>query len=84
VEQAGRDGNGVELHVGEEVGDGERMDEVGLARVAHLSPVLERREHVGAPEHLDIGVRAVGPHFFEEVLEANHGIWCLTTCRIVV
>ena len=32
VEEAGGDGHGVELHVGEEVGDGERMDEVGLAR----------------------------------------------------
>ena len=84
VEQAGGDGHGVELHVGQEIGDGERVDEVGLAGMAHLSPVLERREDVGPPEQLDVGVRAVGPDFFEEILEANHGIRCLTLrCRYI-
>ena len=74
VEEAGGDGDGVELHVGQEVGDRERVDQVGLARVADLSPVLEGREDVGPPEQLDVGVRAVGPDFFEQILEANHGI----------
>ena len=49
VEQAGGDGDGVELHVGQEVGDGEGVDQVGLAGMAHLSPVLEGREDVGPP-----------------------------------
>ena len=70
-------GHGVELHVGQEVGDRERVDQVGLAGVADLAPVLEGREDVGPPEQLDVGVRAVGPDFFEQILEANHGIRCL-------
>jgi len=77
VEEAGGDRDGIELHVGEEVGDGERMDEVWLAGMAHLAPVLEGGEDVRAPEQLDVGVRAVGPDFFEEVLEANHKKRCL-------
>ena len=73
VQEAGGNGHGVELHVRQEVGDGQRMDQVGLPGVAHLAPVLEGREHIGPPEQLDVGVRAVGPDFFEEILEANHG-----------
>ena len=77
VEEAGRDGHGVELHVGQEVGDGERVDEVWFAGVADLSPVLEGREDVGLPQQLDVGVRAVGPDLFEQILEANHENRCL-------
>ena len=73
---------GVEFHVCQEIGDRQGMDEVGLPRMAHLSPVLERREHVGPAKQLDVGVRAVRPHFFEEILEANHGFRCLTPCSI--
>ena len=79
----GGDGDGVELHVGQEVGDGEGVDQVGLPGMADLSPVLEGREDVGPPEQLDVGVRAVGPDFFEEILEANHDFRCLTQCRTV-
>ena len=49
VEEPGGDGDGVELHVGEEIGDRQRVDQVGLAGMADLSPVLERREDVGPP-----------------------------------
>ena len=76
VEQAGGDGDHVQPHVGEDVGDLERMDEVGLARVADLSLVLEGGEDVGPPEQLDVGVGAVGPDLFDQVLEPNHGDWC--------
>ena len=78
VEQAGGNRDRVELHVGEEVGDCQRVDQVGLARMADLAPVLEGREDVGPPEQLDVGVRAVGPDFFEQILEANHEYRCLT------
>ncbi len=79
VEHARGNGDHIQLHVREEVGDRQRVDQVGLARMAHLSLVLERREHVGAAEQFDVSVRAVGPDFFEQILEANHGTWCLTT-----
>ena len=49
VQQAGGDRHDVELHVGEQVRDLERVDEVGLAGMAHLSLVLERREDVRPP-----------------------------------
>ena len=78
VEQAGGDRDDVELHVGQEVGDLERVDQVGLARMAHLSLVLERREDVGPPQQLEVGVRAVGPDLLEQILEANHGNRCLS------
>ena len=78
VEEPGGNGDDVELHVGQEIGDRERMDEVGLARMADLALVLEGREDVGPAEQLDVGVGAVGPDLFEEVLEANHEFRCLT------
>ncbi len=78
VEEAGGDGDGIELEVGQEVGDRQRVYQIGLAGVAYLPLVLEGGEHVGAPEQLDVGVRAVGPNFFQQILEANHRKWCLT------
>ena len=78
VEQARGDRHHVELHVGEQVRDLERMDEVGLARMAHLSLVLEGGEHIGPPQELDVGVGVVGADLFCEVLEPDHGSWCLS------
>ncbi len=72
VEEAGGDGDGVELQVGKEIGDGEGVDQVRFTRMADLSPMLEGREHVGAPEQLDVSGRAVGPDLFQQVLETNH------------
>jgi hypothetical protein len=83
VQQAGGDGDRVELHVGEEVGDRQGVDEVRLPGMADLSPVLEGGEDVGLPEQLDVGIRAVGPDLFEEILEANHDFRCLTHCWTV-
>ena len=78
VQQAGGDGHRVELHVRQKVRNCQRMNKIRLTRVADLAPVLERREHVGPAEQLDVGVRAVGPDFFEQIFEANHGKRCLT------
>src|SRR4029434_7248102 len=54
------------------------MDEVRLTRVTDLSLVLEGREHVGASKELQVRLRAVAPHLFEEGLESNHEERCLT------
>ncbi len=78
VEQAGGDGHDVQAHVGEDVGDFERMDEVGFAGMADLSLVLEGGKHIGPPEQLDIGVRGGRPDLFDQILEPNHGEWCPT------
>ena len=81
VEQAGGDRDHVELHVGEEIGHLERMDQVRLAGMADLSLVLEGREDVGPPQQLEVGVGAVGPDLFDEVLEPNHDERCLTEMK---
>ena len=78
VQQPGGDGDDVELHVGEQVGHLERMDQVGLARMADLSLVLEGRKDVRPPQQLGVGVRIGGPDLFDEVLEPDHGWRCLT------
>ena len=81
VEQAGGDRHHVHLHVGEDRRDLERVHEVGLAGVAHLSLVLERREDVGPPQQLDVRVRVVVPDLFQEVFETDHDEWCLIGMR---
>ena len=77
VQQPGGDADDVQLHVGEDVGDLEGMDEVGLAGMADLSLVLQGRKHVGPPEQLEVRVGAVAPDLVEQVLEANHEERCL-------
>ena len=74
VQQAGGDADGVELHVGEDVGHFQRVDQVRLAGMADLSLVLEGRKHVGPAQQLQVGVGAVAADFVEQILEANHGI----------
>ena len=77
VEEAGGDRHDVELHVGQDVGHLERMDQVRLARVADLSLVLERREDVRPAQQLEVRLRAVAPHLLEERFETNHQGRCL-------
>ena len=72
LDRADEIGEGVELQVGQKIGHGEGVDQVRFTRMADLSPMLEGREHVGAPEQFDVSGRAVGPDLFQQVLEANH------------
>ena len=78
VEQAGGDGHDVQFHVGQEIGDFERVNQVGLAGMADLPLVFERREDVRPPQQLEVGLGAVAPHFLQQRLESNHGRRCLT------
>ena len=73
----GGDGHGVQPQVRQEVGHLERVDHIGLAGMAHLSLVLERREDVGAAQQLEVGLGVVRPDLLEQVLEANHWERCL-------
>ena len=81
VEQPGGDRDDVELHVGEQVGDLERVDQIRLPGMADLSLVLEGRKDVGPPEQLDVGVGIDRPDLFDEVLEPDHDGRCLTGLR---
>ena len=78
VEQPGRNRDDIEPHVGQDVGDLERVHEIGLPGSTHLPLVLVGREHVGPPEQLGVGVRIGRAHLLEEVFEPDHGCRCLT------
>ena len=78
VKQTGGDCHDVQFHVGEEIGDFERMNQVWFAGMADLSLVLEGREHVGAAQQLEVGLGAVASDLLQQRLETNHGTRCLT------
>jgi hypothetical protein len=63
------------------IGDLQRMDEIRFARMPHLSLVLVGREHVRPPQQVNVGIGIDASHLFDEVLEPNHGDWCLKSLR---
>jgi hypothetical protein len=74
VEEATDDAHDVELHLGEDVGDFERMDEIGLAGASQLAAMFPGGENVGAAEKLHVAIRMVRTDFLQDILEADHGI----------
>ena len=74
MEKADRDRRLVETHLREDVRDVQRMDEVWLARAAHLTAMLARRKDVRSLKQLLVEVRLVALDFVEDVLEADHGL----------
>ena len=60
-------------HVGQDRGDFQRMNEVGLPRGPGLPFVLDRREDVGFAEKFEVSAGVVALHRFVDVFEANHG-----------
>ncbi len=61
VEEGRGQGGGLGAELGEDEGDRERVGDVGLAALAHLSAVRALREDVGPVQHGEIGVGMVGP-----------------------
>ena len=75
VKQAGGDGDGIHLHVGQNVADFERMDEIGLAGGAVLSGVVLLGELVGFLDQIEIVVGTVLaqlPHQLAEAGDREH------------
>jgi hypothetical protein len=62
----------VQLEVREDSGDLQRVDEVGLARVAELPLVDLRRVDVGLLDDVQIRVGMVALDLGQDVVEANH------------
>ena len=60
VQQPGDDRGAVELHLGEDAGDLDRMGEIGVARGAQLRAMRLHRIDVGTVERVLVGVRIVG------------------------
>ncbi len=67
VQQAGGDGGGVHLHLGEDLADFERMDDVGLAGGALLAFVLLDAELPGAADEVEVVVGAVAVDGVEQL-----------------
>ncbi len=72
VEQRGDDRLLVELQVGHQPGDLDRMAEIGIARGALLGAVLLHRVDVGAVEQRLVGVGIVGLDPFHKFVLAQH------------
>ena len=67
------DGRVVELEVGEDAGDFERMGEVGIAVGALLRAMLLHGVDVGLVEQALVGVRIVPRDPLDEFVLAHHG-----------
>ena len=59
VEQRGDDGFLIELQIGHQSRDFDRMAEIGIAAGAHLAAMLLHRIDIGTVEHRLIGVRVI-------------------------
>jgi hypothetical protein len=78
VQEPRGDGHDVQPHVRQQVGDLQRVDQVGLPGSTDLSLVLVGRENIGPPEQLGVGVRIGRTHLFEQIFEPDHVCRCLT------
>src|SRR5260370_40390688 len=72
VKQPRGNRDGVKAHVGQDVGDLQRMDEVRFARRALLAAMLASGKEVGATQHAEIGLRVVLLDLFADFVDANH------------
>ena len=72
MQQAGGDGDGVHLHLGQNQRDFEGMNQVGLAGGAALSGVVFLGKLVGFADEFEIVVGPVGPHSAHELAEPGH------------
>ena len=73
VEQRDRDRRVVELEVGQDAGDFERMGEIGVAVGALLRAMLLHGVDVGLVEQVLVGVRVVARDPLDQLVLAHHG-----------
>ncbi len=73
MQQAGGYRHGIHAHVGKNVRDLQRMDQVGFPRLALLPFVLARREKVSAAQQIQIRLRVVAFYLLANVFDSNHG-----------
>ncbi len=72
VEQPGGDRGRVELHLGQDARDPQRMGEIGVARGALLRTVRFHRKHIGAVEEVLIRTGIVGPDALDQLELPDH------------
>ena len=59
VQQAGRDADLIEPHIGQDLGNLERMNQIRFAGSTLLAAVMKRGEKIRPPDQIDIRVRPV-------------------------
>jgi hypothetical protein len=72
VQQARGDADGIQPHVGQDAADLERVQQVRLARKAHLALVNPGRVDVGPVDQIQICLRVVAADPVNDVGDANH------------
>ena len=72
VEDRGDDRLVVELQVGEDPGDFDRVAEIGIARGAHLRAVRLHREDVGAVDQPLVRIGIIGPDLLDKFILSQH------------
>ena len=72
VEDRGDDRLVVEMQVGQDAGDFDRMAEIGIARGALLGAMRLHREDIGAVEQCLVGVGIVAPDLLDQFILTQH------------
>src|SRR5258707_6467050 len=73
MQQPGGYRHGIHAHVGKNVRDLQRMDQVGFPGRALLPFVLARREKVSPAQQIQICLRVVAFYLLANVFDSNHG-----------
>ena len=66
------DGLVVQLEIGQDAGDLDRVAEIRVARCAHLGPVRLHRKHIGAVDQRLVGVGIIGPYLLDQFILPEH------------
>jgi hypothetical protein len=72
VEQRRTDTGRIEPHVGDDVGDGYRVNEIRIPGLAGLTIVHPSGVHVGLVDQIGIGPGVVSLHLLQNIGEADH------------
>ena len=75
VEDGGDDGLVVQLQVGEDAGNLDRMAEIGVAGGADLGAMRLHREDIGAVDQPLVGIRIVGPDLLDQLILPQHDLY---------
>jgi hypothetical protein len=76
VEEARRDGDGIQVHIRQDCRDLQGMGEIGLSRKADLAVVDPGGIDICAVDEIDIRIRVGFDHFVNDVADTNHDV-CL-------
>ena len=73
VKETGGDADWIQVELGQDVRNFERMNEIRLSGLSGLAAMLTRRKQVGSAQKFLIGVGMVLPELLQYRLEANLG-----------